>query len=60
MVQDVRLKCLKLAVVSSDTEAELNLLGILGRAQVLFDYVINGEIPEMATGDETVTDDAGI
>jgi hypothetical protein len=45
-LQHVRLKCLKLAVQSSDTEAELDLLGILGRAQTLFDYVISGEVPE--------------
>jgi hypothetical protein len=53
-LQHVRLKCLKLAVQSSDTEAELNVLGILARAQLLVDYVINGTVPVMATGDETV------
>jgi hypothetical protein len=61
-LQHVRLKCLKLAVQSADPEAELDVRGILGRAQVLFNYVINGEIPAavtvpvMATGEETVAD----
>jgi hypothetical protein len=52
--QHVRLKCLKLAVLSGDTEAELDLLIVLGRAQVLFDYVINGNISVMPPADETV------
>jgi hypothetical protein len=46
-LQHIRLKCLKLAVQSSDTEAELNVLGVLGRAQTLFEYVMSGEVPEM-------------
>jgi hypothetical protein len=54
-LQHIRLKCLKLAVMSSDTEAELNLLGILGRAQTLFAYVLDGKVPVMATGDEDET-----
>jgi hypothetical protein len=60
MVQDVRLKCLKLAVQSSDTETELNVLGVLGRAQTLFDYVISGEVPAMIIADETVGTGDGI
>jgi hypothetical protein len=65
-LQHVRLKCLKLAVQSSDTEAELDVRGILGRAQTLFDYVINGTIPAAvtvpmaATNDATVTPGDGI
>jgi hypothetical protein len=46
-LQHIRLKCLKLAVQSSDTEAELNVLGVLGRAQTLFEYVMSGEVPKM-------------
>jgi hypothetical protein len=65
-LQHVRLKCLKLAVQSSDTEDELDVRGILGRAQLLFDYVISGEIPAAvtvpmeATNNETVAPGDGI
>jgi hypothetical protein len=64
-LQHVRLKCLKLAVQSSDTEDELDVRSVLGRAQTLFDYVINGEIPAavtvpMAATDETATSGDGI
>jgi hypothetical protein len=45
-LQHIRLKCLKLAVQSSDTEAELNVLGVLGRAQTLLEYVMSGEVPD--------------
>jgi hypothetical protein len=64
--QHVRLKCLKLAVQSADPEAELDVRGMLSRAQLLVDYVISGEVPAAvtvpmaATNDETVAPGDGI
>ena len=42
---DIRLRCLKLAVQSCDTEMELKIDDILRRAAVLFSYAMTGIIP---------------
>jgi hypothetical protein len=45
-MQVIRLRCLKLALGSLDTDGEVAVEDILRRAEILFAYVASGTVPE--------------
>jgi hypothetical protein len=56
-VHKLRLRCLRLAIQSSDTEGEVSVHEVIRRAEVMFSYVIAGTVP--ATVSELPAEVAG-
>jgi hypothetical protein len=44
-VHKLRLRCLRLAIQSSDTEGEIGADAVIRRAEVMFSYVVAGTVP---------------